>query len=393
MNRKSSTSTTELRAGNANGTLTWVVKIGSSVLTDSSDTPSGRLEVVCEQIAQLQSDRLHVVLVTSGAIAEGMSTLGFKRRPHRIYRLQAAAAVGQMGLMIRYHESLAKHGVTSAEILLTHDDFADRTRYLNVCSTLNELLRRGVVPIVNENDTVSTEEIHFGDNDTLAARVASLVGADLLVLLTDQEGLFEEDPRVNPDAPLVREASAHDVRLDDMAGVTPGMLGRGGMKSKVEAARHAAQSGCETAIVNGTVGDQLADLAAGRNPGTLLTSEIAPSVARKRWIASQLRTQGQLKLDDGAVHALRDRGVSLLAVGVTDVFGDFKRGDFVQLLDQRGLEVGKGLVNYPSEDTAKIIGASSEDIESILGYVDSLELVHRDNLALSPHESSVRVPG
>ena len=363
---------------------TWVVKVGSSVLANEDEEPSDRLEVVCEQISRLLAKKIRIVLVTSGAIAEGMSQLDLKSRPHRIYQLQAAAAVGQMELMIRYHSSFASYGTTTAEILLTHDDFADRTRYINVCSTLTELLQRGVVPIINENDTVSTEEIHFGDNDTLAARVASLVGANLLVLLTDQEGLHEEDPRINACAKLLRQTSAHDGRLEAMAGVTPGKLGRGGMKSKVEAARHAAQSGCNTAIINGNVGSRLIDLADGSQPGTLLTADLSPSVARKRWIASQLRTQGELHLDDGAVQALFDRGVSLLAVGVTGVTGDFRRGDFVRMVNSDGEEIGKGLVNYPSQDTAKILGVASEDIESILGYVDSLEVVHRDNLALNP---------
>ncbi|MAT65946.1 MAG: glutamate 5-kinase [Gammaproteobacteria bacterium] len=360
----------------------WVIKIGSALLTDEGrGLAHGAIAAWVEQMARLRAAGHEILLVSSGAVAEGMHRLHWVTRPHALHELQAAAAVGQMGLVQAYESRFAGHGYHTAQILLTHDDLSDRVRYLNARSTLRTLLRMGVIPVVNENDTVATDEIRFGDNDTLAALVANLVEAELLVILTDQQGLYDSDPRRNPDARLVPEAEAADPALELMAGGS-GSLGRGGMLTKVRAAARAARSGASTLIVSGREPDVLSKVAAGESLGTLLRAVKAPLAARKQWLAGQLTVRGRLMLDAGAVSVLRNSGRSLLPVGVTGVEGEFERGELVSCLDQDGSEVARGLVNYNAGEAARIIGQPSDRIESLLGYVDEPELIHRDNLVL-----------
>jgi glutamate 5-kinase len=321
------------------------------------------------------------VLVSSGAVAEGMMRLGWNVRPRALFEQQAAAAVGQMGLVEAYESCFQKHEIHTAQVLLTHDDLSNRQRYLNARSTLRSLLDLGVVPVVNENDTVVTDEIRFGDNDTLGALVANLVEADTLIILTDQEGLFDRDPRTHSDAQLVREASANDESLEQMVGGM-GSLGRGGMLTKLRAARLAARSGAATVITHGRTDDVLTRLHQGEDMGTYLQPGQVPLLARKRWLAGHLQVRGKLVLDDGAVKVLRESGRSLLPVGVTAVDGQFNRGEAVICVDTLGHEIARGLVNYNAEETRKIMGHPSSEVESILGYVDEPELIHRDNLVL-----------
>jgi len=359
-----------------------VVKLGSALLTeDGLGLRADRLGNWVAQIVELKNRGVDTVLVSSGAVAEGVSRLGWKNRPHGLHELQAAAAVGQMGLIQAWENCFQKHAVRTAQILLTHEDIADRRRYLNARSTLQTLVGLGVVPIVNENDSVATEEIRFGDNDTLAGLVANLIEADLLLLLTDQAGLFDKDPRSNADAKLIGTARAGDRELERHAG-DPGAHGRGGMLTKLRAAALAANSGAQTVIAGGMEQDVILRAAAGDTVGTLLTSEQAPVAARKQWLAGQSRVVGRLTLDDGAVKVLRGQGRSLLAVGVKDVSGDFRRGEIVALLDAGGREIGRGLVNYGADETRRIMGQPTDRIEELLGYVGEPELVHRDNLVL-----------
>lgn len=361
----------------------WVVKVGSALITDDNlGLRADRLQDWCRQVGTLMQGGHRVVLVSSGAVAEGCQRLGFKQRPRTVHELQAVAAVGQAGLIEAYEKAFAAVGRRVAMVLLTHDDLSTRQRYLNARTTLKTLLDLGVVPIINENDTVATEEIKLGDNDTLAAMVAGLLDADVLAILTDQEGLHEQDPRRNPNAPVVEERSAEDAALDTMAGKSVGKLGRGGMVTKVQAARFAALSGANTLIANGTRQDVLLQLAAGQPVGTLLRASLRPLDARKRWIIGQLRTQGDVCLDAGAVQALRTRGVSVLPVGVTEASGAFRRGDLVRVLDGDGAQVAKGIINYDVFETRKILGQASSQIENLLGYVDEAELIHRDNLVV-----------
>jgi len=361
----------------------WVVKIGSALLTnDGRGLDSGAMSGWVEQMVQLRRRGVEIVVVSSGAVAEGMKRLGWARRPHALYELQAAAAVGQMGLVQAYESHFQRHGMHTAQVLLTHDDLANRARYLNARSTLRTLLDLGVVPVVNENDTVVTDEIRFGDNDTLAALVANLIEAELLVLLTDREGLLEADPRHHPDAALVREARAGDPALEGMAG-GGSALGRGGMLTKVRAGRLAARSGTATVIASGRTDKVLDQIAAGEEVGTLLVPDREPLAARKQWLAGQLKPRGRLVLDAGAVRVLRQSGKSLLAVGVRDVQGEFARGEMVACTDEHGDEVARGLANYSAAESRKIMGQPSDRIEALLGYVDEPELIHRDNLVLT----------
>ncbi len=365
------------------GSERWVVKIGSSLVTNE-----GRgldLEAIsgwAEQIAALREAGKQVVLVSSGAVAEGMSRMGWQRRPHALHELQAAAAIGQMGLVQAYETRFQQHGLHSAQVLLTHEDLTDRRRYLNARSTLQTLLGLGVIPVVNENDTVATDEIRFGDNDTLAALVANLVVADLLVILTDQKGLYERDPRVHTDARLIEEAPANDPAILACAGPSATQLGRGGMATKITAAQRAARSGAATVIAWGREPQVLERLAGGETLGTLLKPDKEPLAARKQWIAGQLKPRGSLQLDAGASRVIRESGRSLLPVGVTAVKGDFERGEVVSCISDQGLEVARGLVNYSAAEARKIQGRPSEEIEKLLGYVDEPELIHRDNLVL-----------
>lgn len=361
-----------------------VVKIGSALLTnDGRGLCVEGLDAWVAQIAALRADGREVVLVSSGAVAEGMTRLGWKERPEDLHKLQAAAAVGQMGLVQAYEQRFRTHNLQTAQILLGHDDISARDRYLNARGTLLTLLELGVVPVVNENDTVVTDEIRFGDNDTLAALVANLIDADTLVILTDQRGLFAEDPRKNPAAELISVAEVADRSLDVMVGGSAGALGRGGMLTKLRAARLASRSGANTVIVGGREERVLDRVFAGEDLGTLLLSGQRPIAARKKWLAGQLQLRGKLQLDDGAVRVLRQQGRSLLPVGVVAVSGQFARGDLVMCVDAEGGEVARGLVNYNTEDARKLLGLSSARIAEALGYIAEPELIHRDNLLVS----------
>ncbi|MDA8095252.1 MAG: glutamate 5-kinase [Betaproteobacteria bacterium] len=360
-----------------------VVKVGSSLVTnDGQGLDRDALQRWARQIAVLRSMNKEVLLVSSGAIAEGMQRLGWKKRPHAVHELQAAAAVGQMGLVEAYESCFRDHALHTAQVLLTHDDLSDRKRYLNALSTLRTLVGLGVVPIINENDTVVTDEIRFGDNDTLGALVANLVEADALVLLTDQAGLYTADPRKDPQATLVAEARAGDAQLEKMAGGAGSAIGRGGMLTKVLAAKRAARSGAHTVIASGREPDVLVRLAQGEAIGTQFIADNVPLAARKKWLADHLQVRGTLILDAGAVNALQYEGKSLLPIGVHDVSGQFERGEVVTCVDLSGKEIARGLVNYPVSDTRKIMRHSSHEIGAILGYLDEPELIHRDNLVL-----------
>jgi len=362
----------------------WVIKIGSSLLTDHG---RGLDQVAIarwvEQMTALHKSGVQIILVSSGAVAEGIKRLGWRKRPHALYELQAAAAVGQMGLIQAYESCFKRHGIHTAQILLTHDDLSNRQRYLNARSTLRALLDLHVVPVVNENDTVTTDEIRFGDNDSLAALVVNLVEADALLLLTDQPGLFDKDPRRHSDAKLISQTLANDTRLDAMVMGDAGELGSGGMLTKVRAARLAARSGARTVIADGNADKVITRIISEEEAlGSVLIPENEPLAARKQWLAGHLLPHGKLVLDAGAVRVLKDSGSSLLAVGVTKVQGKFDRGEVVSCLDPLGNEVARGLVNYNVAEARKILGQASSKIESILGYVDEPELIHRDNLVL-----------
>lgn len=360
----------------------WVIKIGSALLTNDGRSLNlvGMTSWV-NQIAELLKLGHEVVLVSSGSVAEGMVRLGWKKRPEAVHQLQAAAAVGQMGLIQTYESLFEKHQRITAQVLLTHDDLSNRKRYLNARSTLRTLLDLSVVPVVNENDTVVTDEIKFGDNDTLAALVANLVEADFLVILTDQQGLFTADPRTNPDATLIHQGMALDPQYAEMAG-DAGALGRGGMITKVRAAKLAARSGTDTIIVGGRIDDVISRVRQGDMLGTLLLAGKEPEAARKQWIAGHLQIRGELTLDAGAVKALRNGGRSLLPIGVTAVSGDFERGQLVVCKDEQGNRIAKGLVNYCAKDATKIIRTPTANIESILGFIVEEEIIHRDNLVV-----------
>ena len=362
----------------------WVIKIGSALLTnDGAGLDRQAIDGWVEQIAQLLAKGNEVVLVSSGAIAEGIVRLGWTTRPESIHELQAAAAVGQMGLIQAYESSFKRYDRHTAQILLDHDDLASRQRYLNARGALQTLIGLNVVPIVNENDTVVTDEIRFGDNDSLAALVANLIDADMLVILTDKDGLYDANPDNNPNAQLVSEAMADDSSLDALAGGSSGSLGRGGMITKLQAARLAARSGCSTVIAGGRNQRILHQVAAGENVGTLLSASQKPLAARKQWLAGQLQVKGKLILDAGAVKVLTEQGRSLLAVGVSAVQGKFTRGELVSCVDSHGVEIARGLVNYNSDEANRIKGQSTEAIPKILGYRDDDELIHRDNLVIS----------
>ena len=362
---------------------TLVVKVGSSlVTTQGRGLDSEAIARWAGQIAKLIGMGRRVVLVSSGAIAEGMQRLGWTRRPQTMHELQAAAAVGQMGLVECYESCFRSHGLHTAQLLLTHADLADRQRYLNARATLRTLLELGVIPVINENDTVVTDEIKFGDNDTLGALVTNLIEADALVILTDQAGFYDADPRRNPAARLVEEADALDPKLESMAGGTGSALAKGGMLTKIQAARRAARSGAHTVIASGKEKDVLVRLSEGERIGSLLTAKTVPLAARKQWLADHLTVAAKLKLDAGAARALTRDGKSLLPIGVTEVSGQFERGEVVACLDPDGREVARGLVNYSAAETRRIMRRPSAEIESILGYMDEPELIHRDNLVL-----------
>ena len=360
-----------------------VVKVGSSLVTnDGHGLDQGAIAAWAQQIAALAMQGKQIVLVSSGAVAEGMQRLGWKKRPTAVNELQAAAAVGQMGLVQMYESCFSQHHLHTAQVLLTHDDLADRKRYLNARSTLRTLLNMKVIPIINENDTVVTDEIRFGDNDTLGSLVANLIEADTLVILTDQQGLYSADPRSNPDARFVNQATAGDPALEQMAGGAGSSVGTGGMLTKILAAKRAARSGAHTVIASGREKDVLLRLSAGEVIGTHLEATQMKTAARKQWLADHLRTTGKLVLDAGAVIVLKTEGKSLLPIGVIAVEGYFERGDVVACMDAEGKEIARGLVNYTASEAARIMRKPSNEIESILGYVDEAELIHRDNLIL-----------
>lgn len=363
-------------------TKRWVVKLGSALLTnDGCGLRTEDLHIWAEQIHRLRQKGYEIILVSSGATAEGIVRLGWKKRPRELHEVQAAAAVGQMGLINAWASAFQTYNIQTAQILLTHGEITNRKRYLNARSTLRTLLELGVIPIVNENDTVSTEELRFGDNDTLAGLVTHLVDADLLVLLTDQQGLYVKDPRFHPDAELIRMATAGDKHLKNYASVA-GSLGLGGMVTKLEAASMVAKSGVSTVIAAGLEKEILQKIANGEDFGTFLVSDQEVLTARKQWLVSQYKTNGILKLDKGAVDALSQHKKSLLAVGVISIEGDFERGEIVSCIDLNGKEIARGLVGYDAKEMDKIIGHGSDQFERLLGYIDTESIIHRDDLIL-----------
>ena len=361
-----------------------VIKVGSSLVTNEGrGLDEAAIGEWCRQMALLVGDKREVIMVSSGAIAEGMKRLGWVERPREINELQAAAAVGQMGLAQMYETKLRENGLRSAQVLLTHADLADRERYLNARSTLLTLLKLGVVPVINENDTVVNDEIKFGDNDTLGALVANLVEADALLILTDQQGLYSADPRKDASARFIRQAKAGDPALEAMAGGAGSSLGRGGMITKILAAKRAAGSGASTVIAWGRESDVLLRLIRGEPLGTLLVAQTHKNQARKQWIADHLQLRGSVTVDPGAVTKLREDGKSLLPIGMTSVDGDFSRGDVIAIRDPAGVEMARGLANYASSEARLICRKPSSEFEKLLGYVAEPEMVHRDNLVLT----------
>ena len=361
-----------------------VVKVGSSLVTNEGRGLDQRaIGEWSRQLAILVRDGRELVMVSSGAIAEGMKRLGWTVRPHEVHELQAAAAVGQMGLAQMYESKLRENGLGSAQVLLTHADLADRERYLNARSTLLTLLKLGVVPVINENDTVVNDEIKFGDNDTLGALVANLVEADVLIILTDQKGLYSADPRKDPQAEFVHQGKAGDPALELMAGGAGSSLGRGGMLTKILAARRAAGSGASTVIAWGREPDVLRRLCEGEPIGTLLVAQTQKTQARKQWIADHLQLRGSVTVDAGAASKLRDEGKSLLPIGMTSVEGDFSRGDVIAVREPNGAEIARGLANYSCFEARLLCRKPSSEIERLLGYVAEPEMLHRDNLVLT----------
>jgi len=361
-----------------------VVKVGSSLVTNEGRGLDERaIGEWSRQLAALAADGREVIMVSSGAIAEGMKRLGWTSRPHELDKLQAAAAVGQMGLAQMYETKLREHGMPSAQVLLTHADLADRERYLNARSTLLTLLQLRVVPVINENDTVVNDEIKFGDNDTLGALVANLVEADLLVILTDQKGLYSADPRKDPEARFIQEARAGDAALEQMAGGAGSSIGKGGMITKVLAAKRAAGSGASTVIAWGREPDCLLRLAQGEIIGTLLVAPDQKNQARKRWMADHLQLRGAVTVDAGAAAKLRSEGKSLLPIGMTAVEGDFSRGEVIAVRDPSGQEIARGLANYAAAEARLLCRKPSAEIEKLLGYVAEPEMIHRTNLVVT----------
>jgi glutamate 5-kinase len=361
-----------------------VVKVGSSLVTNEGrGLDEAAIGEWCRQMALLSAQGKEVIMVSSGAIAEGMKRLGWTTRPNEVPALQAAAAVGQMGLAQMYETKLRENGMGSAQVLLTHADLADRERYLNARSTLLTLLQHRVLPVINENDTVVNDEIKFGDNDTLGALVANLVEADLLVILTDQKGLYTADPRKDPSATFVHEARAGDPQLENMAGGAGSSIGKGGMITKILAAKRAAGSGASTVIAWGREPDALLRLCQGDNMGTLLVAQTAKQQARKQWMADHLQLRGSVSVDAGAAHKVLTEGKSLLPIGMTGVTGEFSRGDVIAIRDEQGTEIARGLANYASAEARLLCRKPSHDHEALLGYTAEPEMVHRDNLILS----------
>ena len=361
-----------------------VVKVGSSLVTNEGrGLDEQAIGEWCRQLSALVRDGREVIMVSSGAIAEGMKRLGWTTRPQELHELQAAAAVGQMGLAHMYETKLRENGLGSAQVLLTHADLADRERYLNARSTLLTLLTHGVLPVINENDTVVNDEIKFGDNDTLGALVANLVEADALIILTDQKGLYTADPRRDPSATFVHEARAGDAKLEEMAGGAGSSIGKGGMITKILAAKRAAGSGASTVIAWGREPDALVRLTQGEAIGTLLVAQTQKQQARKQWMADHLQLRGSVTIDEGAVNKLKSEGSSLLPIGMTGVDGDFSRGEVIAITDKDGQEVARGLANYAAAEARLLCRKPSSQMSELLGYAAEPEMVHRDNLVLS----------
>ena len=361
----------------------WIIKIGSALLTqDGKGLDYNAISDWAEQIARLREQGIEIVLVSSGSVAEGMSRMGWTSRPSSLPKLQAAAAIGQAGLIEAYERQFQQYNIQAAQILLTHDDISNRRRYLNARNTLRTLLTLETLPIVNENDTVAMDEIRLGDNDTLAALVSNLIEADLLIILTDQQGLYTKDPRHHDDAELISEGSATDPDFINFAGSAGTNIGTGGMATKVIAAQRASRSGCATVIVSGREKDVLNRLQQGENIGTLLIPDNTQLAARKQWISGHLNHAGKLWLDQGATDAILNNGKSLLSIGVVKAEGEFMRGDVVNCLDPDGNIIASGLVNYPKADIDKISGVASSEFSNILGYTGEKELIHRDNLVV-----------
>jgi len=359
-----------------------IIKLGSSIITnDGKGIDEAFLSNFAADISLL-AKKMQVVIVSSGAIAAGLKKLGISRRPSELSELQAAAAVGQMDLIRSFEKEFSKVSMICAQVLLTHDDLSDRKRYLNARSTLNNLLEKNVIPIINENDTVSNEEIKFGDNDNLAALTANLLEADYLILLTDQDGLYSDDPRKNSNVTLLSYISVNDKILDEVAKVTTSSVGRGGMYTKILAARRASLSGTHTIIANGKNRKFFSNLLNDSVSGTFIQSEERQLDARKKWLAGQLKSKGTLIIDDGATNAIVNSGKSLLSVGIADVKGKFDRGDLVQCISSSGQEVAKGLINYSSSEVGKVLGQPSDKMESLLGYVNESSVIHRNNLVV-----------
>ena len=366
-----------------------VVKVGSSLVTNEGrGLDEQAIGEWCRQLSALVRDGRELIMVSSGAIAEGMKRLGWQQRPHALNELQAAAAVGQMGLAQMYETQLRLHGLGSAQVLLTHADLADRERYLNARSTLLTLLSHGVLPVINENDTVVNDEIKFGDNDTLGALVANLVEADALIILTDQKGLYSTDPRVDPTATFVHTARAGDAQLEAMAGGAGSSIGKGGMITKILAAKRASGSGASTLIAWGREKDALLRMAAGEPLGTLLVAQTAKQQARKQWMADHLQLRGAVTVDDGAVNKLLGQGTSLLPIGMIAVEGEFSRGEVIAIRNQQGLEIARGLANYAAAEARLLCKKPSSEFQALLGYTGEPEMVHRDNLVLSEVQQS-----
>ncbi len=366
-----------------NHTKSCIIKIGSALLTrDGEGLDVDAIQQWVKQVAHIRSLGVEVILVSSGSVAEGMSRMGWKKRPRALYELQAAAAIGQAGLIQTYQQSFEQYKLQTAQILLTHDDLSNRRRYLNARSTLRTLLKLGTIPIVNENDTVAMEEIRLGDNDTLGAMVANLVDANLLIILTDQPGLYDKDPRQYRDARLISLDSALNPELLGFAGAAGSVVGTGGMRTKVLAAQAAARSGSATIIASGREGNVLRRIFEGENVGSLLTADCEPLTARKQWISSQTNIKGTLTIDIGAQKAMKENGRSLLPVGIVKVEGEFGRGDIVRCINEDGLSVGLGVANYTDLECQKILGLPSQKIIDALGYIDEAEVIHRDNLVI-----------
>ena len=362
----------------------WVVKIGSALLTnDGAGLNQENIKVWVEQMVNLKNQGLEVVLVSSGAVAEGMSRLGINERPQAVHELQAAAAVGQMGLVQAYESEFSRFDMHTAQVLLTHDDLSNRQRYLNARGTIRSLLNLNVIPVINENDTVVTDEIRFGDNDTLAALVANLIEADHLIILTDQQGLFDKNPRSNSDAKIIPQANVNESSLDAMVESTGGKFGSGGMLTKLRAARLAARSGTNTVIASGRSAENLNGIYAGDNIGSLLFTDNKPDTAHKQWLAGHLQMRGKLVVDQGAEKVLHQSGSSLLAVGIKSVDGDFNRGEMVACINENKKQIACGLVNYNADEIRRLAGQPSHKINELLGYINEEEIIHRDNLVLT----------